>query len=149
TPRFQAKSKEPLQRHGDERRLNLDAVAEAAGLLGGDQLTATARKGFKAHVTWLSMLSHWPGEDLNRLLRRVGVAGDPGLTLPINIPDRVHFLVAVVFRHAPLAPAHHARPGLTSTSFWDAPQVLRTLCPIPHIAARRLQRVVIKRFVRA
>src|SRR5690606_21362851 len=89
--------------------LQLHGAAPPAEALGGDELGAAAAEGLVAQVAGPGVLAHGPGEDLHRLLRRVLVAHDPALALPVDLPDRVVLVVAVVLGHGALAPAHHAR----------------------------------------
>src|SRR5690606_9134797 len=97
--------------HVHEGRRDLHREAAPAQLLGRDDLAAAATEGLVADVAGPRVLADRPGEDLHGFLSGVFVADDPGLALPIDLPDGVHQhrVVAVVLRLAPLDPAHHAR----------------------------------------
>src|SRR5205814_932773 len=66
-------------------------------------------EGLEADVVHLGVLAHGPREQLQWFLSWVLVSHHAALALPIDLPDAVVVVLAVVGRLAPLHPTHHAR----------------------------------------
>src|SRR5688572_1984766 len=106
--RFAGRRLPAPNRDVDERRADLDRVAEAPGAFGRDELRSRAGKRFEHDVAWARVLPDRADEEFNGLAGRM-IALEPRLAIPVALPDAVVLMHAVVLGLVALPPAHDAR----------------------------------------